>query len=203
MTFADFPNNEVAKKLLRTLALICQPYMERRKLNVTYLRELPVDSPKHGTNQTYVLGCTYVTEAIRIKLRNPKKPDEFLPPDMLLSIMCHELAHDECEGHSREFYALWQQAMDEMELDLGRKMKIRWHYCDGSVMTENMLRWTQWHADEIEERVKAMDIKPNVVTMNAAESWEWEHGWFRKNPPNLIGEVKTETVTDSKVVATK
>lgn len=116
---------------------------------------------------------------------------------MLLAVLCHELAHiAHGTGHTPDFYAAWRQAMDEVELDLGRKMKIRRVGIGGEGAGEAVLRWMQWHSEGVEMRIRGMGIRPDEVAIHAAWAWECEHGWFRAKKKD-VGVEKKWAVTEA------
>lgn len=73
----------------------------------------------------------------------------------------------------------WHQAMDEMELDLGQKMRIRRTGLGGDAVHEEMLRWVQWRGGESERGIEKMKILEDERAAGEAWRWERELGWFR------------------------
>jgi hypothetical protein len=102
------PKKEEAKILLERLATATESIMKRRDWKVKKLKEFYPDNPSLlGLNENK--GNT-----IKIRLRDPKNINVFLPWESLLGTMIHELAHNEISDHSAQFYKLLDTLYDEV-----------------------------------------------------------------------------------------
>jgi hypothetical protein len=104
--------------------------MKRNHLTIRYLIELPPhyttamadNCIEEGGKDTY---GHYSIAYIRIMLRDPQNPAKFLPLEVLLYLMCHELAHCWHLEHFVSFIKEWKRQMDQMERDLVGTYKIQ------------------------------------------------------------------------------
>lgn len=167
-TFPDLPNQPKALRLLRTMASIVEPYMMRLKIRIPTLGELRSDGPNRGVNEgpgKLDERDLHITTAIRLRLREHDNFEKFLPLDNLLGIWCHELSHIWCHRHDRYFISVWKMAMDEVELYLGNKIRIRRDSPGGLEKYARQLRLEQFRGKDI---VIRSNIQPCEKSIAAA-----------------------------------
>jgi len=59
-----------------------------------------------------------------VKLRDPKNPGKSYALEVLLCTLTHELAHHWDSNHSLLFFRKWRHFMEEVEMDLGGKIRL-------------------------------------------------------------------------------
>ncbi|KAH8930075.1 WLM-domain-containing protein [Atractiella rhizophila] len=118
-----WPNAEEARKILRALVALFNPVMKEHGLWVTSLDE-------HEWNPQWAGKNWNAGEKIELVIRRPN--GVFLPPQMLVFVMCHELAHCKQMNHGPDFQALNAQIRQQV-----RDLQARGYTGDGL--------WSQGH----------------------------------------------------------
>jgi len=179
-TIQEFPRENMALTLLRTLAAIVRPIMTRHKVKIDLLSELDYQAPMHGFNKErwrpdasrLIVAGRRDTMEVSIKLRHRGDPAVFLPLDRILSSVLHELAHCWCGDHGLQFLRKWRDLIDEVQIDLGGKIRIPY----GASVYEAQLRWLSWE-DDTASKEKTHDSCPRAI--QAARNWETKHWGFK------------------------
>jgi hypothetical protein len=185
-TLSDLPHNTKAVKLLRTLAAIVRPHMRRYNVHVPYFTKLHPEGRNLGLNEYN--GCMddysrYDTHAISLCLRNRVDPAKFLPLEELLSTLCHELAHIWEDDHGDYFHGQWKAIMEEVEEDLGGKIKIRRDNPRGLREYARKLRWLQWADKKVATNGVKKRRRTSSRSIKAAWKWESTYWNFEELPP--------------------
>ncbi|KAF7312302.1 hypothetical protein MIND_00243200 [Mycena indigotica] len=94
-----------AKQLLRALAAQVRPIMQDHGFGVNSLEEYEFNKVFAGRNWNH-------GETVELVLRGPS--GHFLPPSLLMGVLCHELAHIKHMNHGRDFQALWKKLRSEV-----------------------------------------------------------------------------------------
>lgn len=106
------PREDEARQLLKKVFLLVKPVMRRRRLKVGILAEFwPEDWAL--MDQNFSNG-----QIILLRLREFKNEREFVPIEMIVDTMLHELSHNYQSqlDHDAAFYALWNQLRVESKL---------------------------------------------------------------------------------------
>ncbi|TVY73134.1 DNA-dependent metalloprotease WSS1 [Lachnellula suecica] len=110
----DLPREKEALHTLKKIASLVKPIMRARNWKVGVLTEFyPTESNLLGLNVNK-------GQKICLRLRHATDKSQFLPIEMVLDTMLHELAHNVVGPHNEQFHALWDQQRKEME-DLQNK----------------------------------------------------------------------------------
>jgi len=127
------PNEDRALILLRVISTILAPSMCDHNIKVRRLAEITVtnDPNARGFNQgpgtkdgQRVFDETtgmYDTDVIGIRLRDD---NGFLPLEVILDSVAHELSHCWHMNHGTAFLQRWNGLMDEVENDLGGRLTL-------------------------------------------------------------------------------
>lgn len=106
------PREDEARQLLKKVVLLVKPVMKRRRLKVGILAEFwPEEWDLLGQN--FSKG-----QSILLRLRDFRNEREFIPLEMIVDTMLHELSHNYQSqlDHDDSFYALWNQLRAESKL---------------------------------------------------------------------------------------
>jgi len=104
----DFSREAEALEYLKQVASLVKPIMLKWHWRVYVLEEFyPDEWPLFGMNEN--------REKIYLRLRWPYFRNLFLPLDMVMDTMLHELAHNIIGEHDKEFQELWDILRAEYE----------------------------------------------------------------------------------------
>lgn len=152
----DMPQADVAEKTLRKMASLVKPIIRAHGWRVGMLGEFyPDEEGLLGLN------CGH-GQTIHVRLRHGSNPAAFLPFEMSMDTLLHELCHNTFGPHDAKFHAMWDQVRDEYwalkqkgftgESFLGRGYKV------GGKLTKTEARRIA--------RVHAMKAQPNPLAVN-------------------------------------
>jgi len=167
--------------LLKTLALIVLPFLKRHNLAILTLSEMDVDNEEHkgtfGLNHTMhdkadPLVCR--TIEIQLLLRSPVNKTEFLPLDLLLANLCHELGHCWHCKHDLKFYRKCRSVVQEVEHDLGYQLRIRPYI--GFMRDAGPLMLLEFGDDAAPKALKHTRGRSCRTAIHAANKWQRRHG---------------------------
>ena len=174
----EFPLRHSALMLLRTLACIVAPLMKRHNITIHAIGEVHPMVPMLGVNTDAGFDtktCRYKTIVIGLRLRYVQDVDRFLPLEELLGTLCHELAHCWYGDHNTNFFRKWKALIDELEEDMGNRIRIPLYNLGGRSDYAKILRLLQWEVKEVSTKEPTTRSKPNRQSMDAA--WKWEK-WY-------------------------
>jgi hypothetical protein len=102
----------------------------------------------------------------------PYDPDQFLPLEVVLPTLCHELTQVWEWDHNDRFHLKGKALMDEIENDLGGRVKLRRDNpgsLTGYAEKHMLLRW--------EPKPNTRKQQPTGNMERARTTWQWEN-WF-------------------------
>jgi hypothetical protein len=102
-------------------------------------------------------------------------PGQLRSLEDLLCILRHELAHCSHKGHDLPFLRRWLELMEEVEHDLGGKMRISRGGPAGTFgnpIYTRQLKWLQWEDRAVANGQGEKSWEPSQKAIQAARNWE-------------------------------
>lgn len=147
-----------ALQTLRRVASIVKPIMRQRGWRVGVLTEFfPAEGNLYGLNWNH-------GEKICLRLRHAGDDRQFLPLEVVVDTMLHELVHIVIGPHNDDFHKLWNQLRDEHE-----SLTLRGYTGEGFLSPGQKLGGSRVPRHEVQRRAHAAAVQRQTLSAGSGQ----------------------------------